>query len=517
MSSFLLLKSYFTNLKYHTMFKIKIENYNESFVRITSNNASVYSLLAKNYTFVVPHGKFLKKKDKNGKKWDGTIKLFNFKTGLIYKGLVGDVKDLLLDSDAGDIDLVGFGKNPGIHNGFDIDYIKSLNIPDRYTPRAFAVEAAHQALKQTRATVESPTSSGKSMIIYYMVRRIIDSYLDEKRKVLIVVPSITLVDQMEGDFVDYGYKDDIWKIPGADVKHADIIVSTWQSLQNKPDEFFEDFDAVFVDEAHGATATEVKRVVECCINARYRYGFSGTFKDSEIDPLVLRGLFGRNIVAITIQELKEMKIIADTNIVMHRITYPSRLFEKVIHVGMEYASEIGIVTKSKQRDEIILNILESEENKNGIILFRFVNHMERVIEKFKKRFPNRPYRVIYGGVGRDERKDIRLEMDAVKDGDRNIVLFATFDTMSTGVSIKNLDFGVFGHPMKSKIKVLQALGRLLRISDTKFRATLHDVWDDFTTVSKKITENFGKSHAKARLLHYIDQGYTLTDETHEIE
>jgi superfamily II DNA or RNA helicase len=220
----------------------------------------VYSLLAKNYTFVVPHGKFLKKKDKNGKKWDGTIKLFNFKTGLIYKGLVGDVKDLLLDSDAGDIDLVNFGKNPGIHNGFDIDYIKSLNIPDRYTPRAFAVEAAHQALKQTRATVESPTSSGKSMIIYYMVRRIIDSYLDEKRKVLIVVPSITLVDQMEGDFVDYGYKDDIWKIPGADVKHADIIVSTWQSLQNKPDEFFEDFDAVFVDEAHGATATDGRRM-----------------------------------------------------------------------------------------------------------------------------------------------------------------------------------------------------------------------------------------------------------------
>nr|CAI3971105.1 DNA helicase [Ochrobactrum phage ORM_20] len=501
------------------MFKVKIYNHNETHVRIVSNNRAVYGALQDRFTFTVPNAHFMKKDNFSGKKWDGKIRLFNYREQTIYKGLLREILDLLGDS-YGDVEFVGFEKLPPIHEMFSVEFIERFGIPEKFNPRDYAIDATKQALKQRRATIESPTSSGKSMLIYYLYRTI--QYLDmaSPDKFLIIVPSILLVDQMEDDFRDYGYKGLLHKIMGGKSKEANdpecqLYISTWQSLKELPASYFKKFKAIVVDEAHGGTAKEMTKIIENCTEAVYRYGTSGTFKDCAINSMCLRGLFGKNIVATTIQELKEEGYIADTNIVMHRIMYGSRL-EAAFPPECDYQFEISTILKSKQRDDIVMRIIEMEPDKNGLILFNQIKHGERLIEAFKKFFPNREYRVINGSVKREDRFTIKKEIDA-GDLPRGTVVFATYGTMSTGVSIKNLDFGVFAHPLKSKIKVLQSLGRLLRLSDTKFKATLHDIWDDLTTISKNHKSCFGKNHAIERLLHYQEQGYDVEEMRWRIE
>lgn len=503
------------------MFRIRIENFSESFVKISSNNRSVYTALQKNFQFEVPKAHFMKKKNFSNpdKKWDGKIRLFNLKDQTIYKGLLREVLDLL-GEDYGDIEFVGFEKKKPLYQMFDQDLIDRFGIPEKFETRGYALDATIQALKQTRATIESPTSSGKSMLIYYLYRTIQLFDMKPTDKFLIITPSVLLVDQMEDDFRDYGYNGLAHKIFGGTTKDPNdpdcqLYISTWQSLKEMPSSYFKKFRGIIVDEAHGATAKEMTSIIEKCVNAVWRYGTSGTFKDCVINSMVLRGLFGKNIIATTIQELKENNYIADTNIIMHRIVYGSRL-EPIFPAECTYQDEIAGILKSKIRDAIIMRIIGQEENKNGLVLFNTIAHGERLIETFQKTYPDREFRVVTGDVKREERFTIKKEIDA-GELPRGTVVFATYGTMSTGVSIKNLDFGIFAHPLKSKIKILQSLGRLLRMSDTKFKATLHDIWDDLTSISKSHGTNFGKKHALDRLMYYEADGYDIDEVTHRID
>jgi superfamily II DNA or RNA helicase len=62
---------------------------------------------------------------------------------------------------------------------------------------------------------------------------------------------------------------------------------------------------------------------------------------------------------------------------------------------------------------------------------------------------------------------------------------ASYKTFSTGINIKNLHNIIFGSPSKSKIRVFQSIGRVLRKSDNKDVALLYDVADDVSWKSHK--------------------------------
>jgi superfamily II DNA or RNA helicase len=123
-----------------------------------------------------------------------------------------------------------------------------------------------------------------------------------------------LVDQMFGDFETYAVNDkfDIedhaHKIYSGQSKnaHKQIYISTWQSIEAIPkkelNKYLEQFDALIVDEVHGADAKCLKSIVEGCVNAKHRFGFTGTLKDCEVHELVLVGLFGSIKKMISIKE-----------------------------------------------------------------------------------------------------------------------------------------------------------------------------------------------------------------------
>ncbi|AKE44705.1 putative helicase [Sinorhizobium phage phiM9] len=498
-----------------SIFTIEIENLNETFIRINTNNPAVYDALSEKFAFEVPGARFMPSYQDGS--WDGWIRLFHYGDRTIYKGLGKQVVELLKSEDFGKVTFRGFSKKNDITADFEeVEKFVRENLPSHIDPYDYQIESALEMLHKRRALAISPTSSGKSFIIYLMTSFII-SQLEYDEKILLIVPSITLVDQMYDDFKDYGYQSDAHLILGGTKKDGPqkLYISTWQSIQKQPASWFRQFGGVIVDEVHGATAKSLKSSVEKCTNAVWRYGFTGTLSELETDEIVLRGLFGEITQVTTYEEMRELGIIPEVDIEMIRVRYGDRFKTVCKALKGEFQDELAFIQSEEARDEILLAIARENFDKNGIFLFKSIKHLQRIEQLFRRMF-NRPIVIINGGVGRDIRAEIRRQIDKDANvGIRGVILLATYGTMSTGVSIKNLDYGVFAAPMKSKIKVLQSLGRLLRKSDSKKSARLHDVWDDISEYTK--ADNYGKAHAKSRLRFYKEAGFKVIERIHKVE
>lgn len=99
----------------------------------------------------------------------------------------------------------------------------------------------------------SPTASGKSLIVYLLVRFNILRLKEQNKKILIIVPTTSLVEQLTKDFGDYGWNmNNVHKIYQGHEKETNkaVIISTWQSIYNQPKKWFKQFGMVIGDEAH---------------------------------------------------------------------------------------------------------------------------------------------------------------------------------------------------------------------------------------------------------------------------
>jgi hypothetical protein len=126
--------------------------------------------------------------------------------------------------------------------------------------RDYQLEAVFRALKYKFCSLELATSAGKTIIFFlylaFLKRKGI--LKSEGQKALIVVPRSGLVGQtaekFEGDYNTGLMKFNVMSIGGKnkfkekDFESADIVISTYQSLINRPPEFFKNFRIVCVDE-----------------------------------------------------------------------------------------------------------------------------------------------------------------------------------------------------------------------------------------------------------------------------
>ena len=104
-----------------------------------------------------------------------------------------------------------------------------------------------------------------------------------------------------------------------------------------------------------------------------------------------------------------------------------------------------------------------------------------------------------GETDKDAREAIRYLAE-----NNDTVIVASLGVFSTGINIRNLHNLVFAHPSKSKIKVLQSIGRVLRKADNGEKATVFDIVDDLKHGSR---ENFALRHASERFKFYVDESF----------
>jgi superfamily II DNA or RNA helicase len=107
---------------------------------------------------------------------------------------------------------------------------------------------------------------------------------------------------------------------------------------------------------------------------------------------------------------------------------------------------------------------------------------------------------VHGGTEAADREEIRKIVESESDA----VIIASYGTFSTGISIRRLHNIIFASPSKSRIRVLQSIGRQLRVSQDKTVARLYDIGDD---LSWKSWKNHTLRHMNERMRLYEAEGF----------
>jgi len=433
------------------------------------------------------------------KKWDGFVYLFNMDSNRIYSGLKPEIKRFANDREYEYIDNTG----DILESISNEDYFKFLtSFPCEYKLRDYQSLAVRHSLDKRRCVLLSPTASGKSLIIYYLIRY----YFPEKS--LIIVPTLSLVSQMYSDFEAYAKADDsfnveqlVHKIFGGQEKESDkpIIISTWQSLYELNKRFFSDFRLVIGDEAHLYKAKSLTKIMKNLENTPYRIGTTGTLDEVEVHKLILEGLFGATKRVTTTKELIKNKTLSSISIKCLVLKYPKE--ECAAVSKLNYQEEIDFLVSHPERNKYICNLVNGLKG-NSLVLFQLIEKhgnilhsiLEEIVDSSRKIF------FVYGGTDADSREKVRELVEKEKDA----IICASYGVYSTGINIRNLHNIVFASPSKSRIRNLQSIGRGLRKSETKEAATLYDISDD---LSYKDRKNYTLNHFMERIKIYTSEHF----------
>mgnify|MGYP000527710759 FL=1 len=472
-----------------------ISKKNEVYLILNNIESSTSQELTEFFTFEVPGAKFMPMY--RNRMWDGKIRLFSPATGEIYVGLLQYIKNFCKQNNVKytieeDIENVRNIVHTDVRN-----FIRSLKPKTKDKTikiRDYQIEAVRLALSRNRCLLVSPTASGKSLIIYILVRY----YHMMGLKTLILVPTTSLVEQMYSDFQDYGWSSGTYcqKIyQGYDrAVTKDVVISTWQSIYKMSKKYFEQFGCVIGDEAHFFKAKSLTGIMTKLHQCKYRFGLTGTLDGTQTHQLVLEGLFGPVNNIVTTKELMDKKTLANLKIKCVVLKHPP------IREKMSYAEELQYLVGNEKRNNFISNLL-LHLNGNTLCLFQLVEkHGKILYEQISTLVKDRKVFFVYGGVNSLEREKIREIVENEKDA----IIIASFGTFSTGINIRNLHNIVFASPSKSKIRVLQSIGRGLRSTKNKLEVLVFDIADD---ISYKERRNFTLNHFSERINIYNEQQF----------
>ena len=472
-----------------------ISKKNEVYLKIHAE-PHIYYELSDQFTFDIPNAKFSPAYKK--KYWDGKIRLFNTQKGEIYVGLLDRIIQFCKDHEYTYefIDSEYYGLPFEVNEMISLEGVKDyMNAISKYKPREYQIDGVYDALKHNRKLLISPTASGKSLMIYSIVRY----YVGNKKNILIVVPTTSLVEQMYKDFADYGWNVGSFchKVYAGKERETDsqVIITTWQSIYKLPRKYFERFSVVIGDEAHQFKSKSLISIMTKLDGAKYRFGFTGTLDGSETHKWVLEGLFGPSYKIIKTDELMKKGHLAKLDINVLLLKHPPNKFEN-------FEEEVQYIIGHDRRNKFIKNlaldlkgntlILFARVEKHGEPLYNLINN-SNIIE-------NRNVFFIHGGVDTEDREKVR----EITEQESNAIIVASYGTFSTGINIKNLHNIIFASPSKSRIRNLQSIGRVLRKGNQKTRATLYDIADDISYKSRK---NYTLNHLIERIKIYNEENF----------
>ena len=444
------------------------------------------------FTFDVPGAKFMPQY--RNKYWDGKIRLFNIEKKEIYCGLIDKLQvfceryGYTFEFENNKFYGLPFEENEMVSLEGVQDYLQRIT---SFKPRDYQVEGVYDALRRNRRLLISPTGSGKSLMIYGVCRY----HVEASRKVLIVVPTTSLVEQMYKDFEDYGWNAQqyCYKIYGGKTRIAkkDVVISTWQSIYKMDRKWFGQFDVIIGDEAHQFKSKSLISIMSKLADAKFRYGFTGTLDGTQTHKWVLEGLFGPSYKIVNTKQLQDAGYLAKLNIKVLLLKHDPQVFET-------YEDEVQYIIGHEKRNKFIKNLAHDLKGNTLILFSRVAAHGEVLYDLINT--SERKVFFVHGGVDTEERETVRQ----ITEQENDAIIIASFGTFSTGINIKNLHNVIFSSPSKSRIRTLQSIGRVLRKSENKLKATLYDIADDCKKGSRS---NYTLNHLMERVKYYNEEKF----------
>ena len=483
-----------------------IDKLDEVYLKIEAD-ADIRRELGEYFTFEVPGFKFMPQF--RNRVWDGKIRLFSYATGKIYTGLYHYIVNWCNENNVQVVDGTKI-KDTNIDDKKIDQFISALKIPN-IEVRDYQREAFIHAVKKNRCLLLSPTASGKSLIIYLiMIFNLLRLKESKQNKILIVVPTTSLVEQLFKDFKDYGYNSErnVHKIYQGHDKETSkrVIITTWQSVYNMPKKWFSDIGTVIGDEAHLFKAVSLTKIMTKLTKCKYRIGLTGTLDGTKTHKLVLEGLFGNVNKVVSTTKLMETGKLADLKIFCLVLQHGKT--ERDFMKDKTYQEEMDFLVTNTKRNKFIRNLVTGLQG-NTLCLFQYVEkHGQTLKEMIEEKADDKKIFYVHGGIEAEEREKIRF----ITEKSDNAIIVASFGTFSTGINIRNLHNIVFASPSKSRIRNLQSIGRGLRLKDNESEATLYDIADDISYNEK---ENYTLAHFRERINIYNEEDFEY--EIHNID
>jgi len=467
---------------------IFIDKINEVFVRIDAER-SIYAELDDHFKFHPANYKYDPKYRNPVIKWDGYVHLFKRLNRTLYIGLLPELIQILKKNNyeytiRGSFDSEEFSEIEAL------EFIKTLNLPEKYEVRDYQLKYFIKGVRNHRMIGVSPTSSGKSLLLYLFYR-----YFN--KRTLIIVPTIQLVSQMFNDFKDYGYEGDAHLIMEGETKITDkqLVISTYQAIYKESRSWLGKFGVILGDESHTFAAKSLIDLMEKTTKTPIKIGVTGTISKVELSNMTMKGLFGPISKFITTKELIDRG-------------YSSPVFFKVLKlkllnsiyrhnsVKIEYRDEIEYIINLPERIRFVANLALSLKG-NTFVMFINRAHGKKLYEEIKKR-STVPVFYIDGRNENEEREEVVRNVETLEE---SITICSR--VFSTGVNVKRIHNLIFTHPSKARIRTLQSIGRGLRKGEGKSHLMIFDIADDLIDD----LENTTLFHMKERLSMYDEEQF----------
>lgn len=481
---------------------ITIEKLDEVYIRVFAD-PSIEQELSDFFTYEYPGARFTPKF--KARLWDGKVRLYDQLRKTLYVGLLSYLEQFCERNNYQikyDTEVNTFAD---ITHEQTEHYVRSLELPKKIEIRDYQISAIHTALHKQRTLLLSPTGSGKSFIIYSVMRW----HIANGKRCILIVPTTSLVEQMYTDFEDYSSNNN-WNVSSHCQKlysgftrdfTKDVLITTWQSVYLQPRAWFRQFNVVFGDEAHQFKAKSLVGVMEKMDEIAHRIGTTGTLDDKKIHRLVLEGVFGPVHKVTTTNKLQQDGKLAKLNIMCVMLKYNEEICKA--RKNNTYQDEMDWLVTNEKRNKFIRN-LSVKSTGNTLVLFQFVEKHGKVLYEMIKEKAHKDRKVffVYGGTETTDREAIRLLTEKEEDA----IIIASYGTFSTGINIPSIENVIFASPSKSKIRNLQSIGRGLRLKNGKTHCNLYDLADDLHWKSWK---NHTLNHAAERYKTYAEEEFKI--------
>ena len=280
-----------------------------------------------------------------------------------------------------------------------------------------------------------------------------------------------------------------------------------------PKKWFDQFGCLLGDEVHIFKSKSLTGIMNKMVNCKYRHGFTGTLDGTQTHRLVLEGLFGSVNKVTSTKELMDSNTLAELKVKCIVLTYPEADCKYM--KGQSYQDEVDLIVRDTRRNKFIIGLTRALKG-NTLVLFQFVekhgNNLHLMMTanaRLNKQYDRKIF-YVHGGTDTETRENIR----EITENEKDAIIIASYGTFSTGINIRNLHNVVFSSPSKSRIRVLQSIGRGLRQGTDKSTATLFDIADDLSWKSK---QNFTLRHFMERINIYNEEEFDYTIKNLPIE
>lgn len=414
-------------------------------------------------------------------------------SGRFETGLTLDIYKKILEVDPdGTVQLTEKLKSnikPGTKEPFEVNNTSDLPLRD------YQSQVVEKSMKYGRGINMVATAGGKTLIMNTLITTLRKNNI---AKTVVVILPTQLAKQTYDEFLSYNcdYSVTWWTGEHDPDRSSDVIIAGNKILLSEQQDvsWLFDADVLIVDEVHTLRRNNKINKIIKKFKTNKRFGFTGTLPEDVIDQWTIKGLIGPVIYEKTGHELRSENYItqAITNII--QVKYKNTPDYKPLSSPTDnYVKEVDFIINSDFRNKLISKIADKCDN-NVLILVDRLQHGENLV-KYITSISSKKVHYIKGEVESVEREQVK----AIMEKNADVICIAISSIFSTGINIKNLHYIIFAAGGKAKVRIIQSIGRGLRLHESKDKLVIYDIFDDL---------RYGRKHYTKRVALYEKEKIT---------